>query len=558
MRQVVTILCLAFASASAYAANLGGISTAPYWRIDANTITGIADGNLVAIWSPCIGTGDANQQTGSKMPTYRANVGGTPAVDFNGSNGMVAPVDMSDANQAITVIAVVKCRKAYTFWFNDSANGLYLGSGKDGEFRYNAISAVAGASQWNIQHFAYDGTNRSIGHGHNILRSATAVTISMGPFISIGSMYASLPSFAWDGYIKDVVIYKAGLSDADIRAVLAELYSYHRLDRLPLVVCDGDSITGTTGLLGPSWPFIFGLRQTNEIQLENVAFSGQYLTTGMMSDANTQVDPLYDGNRPSNVYIAFGGTNDIYAGEAVAATAYSRLVGLLLGRKQAGFTNITATCLPRGTVVALEANRIAFNALIRATPDPNYYSVLADLALNGSMGLPNCQADTTYYNADKIHPAPAGSGVLGTIFADAYYRLFNYTSPALSTVQKDSNWVFNGVNKIGTNRLAHPTVVLSGWRYGSSDANVGTLVATDPNVVEQSYTTPALTYTVVNGTPMTGDPNYQKVSVTPGSLVIPPPAETKSGTKYGIGGDANTGTYSGTGSGSGTAGTHDF
>jgi lysophospholipase L1-like esterase len=67
------------------------------------------------------------------------------------------------------------------------------------------------------------------------------------------------------------------------------------------------------------------------------------------------------------------------------------------------------TVLPR-TYTAFNAWRNEVNSLIVA--DTSFYDAIVRLDLDPVIGCDACAANTTYYNADGLHPNTAGENVI--------------------------------------------------------------------------------------------------------------------------------------------------
>jgi hypothetical protein len=99
----------------------------------------------------------------------------------------------------------------------------------------------------------------------------------------------------------------------------------------------------------------------------------------------------------------------------VSADEYhTQLKAYCLARKAAGFEVVVMTTLPWLDDPAEEAKRVASNALIRADW-ADYADALADVALDGRIGDPGDQNDTTYYIGDAVHLNDAGNAIVAGI-----------------------------------------------------------------------------------------------------------------------------------------------
>jgi lysophospholipase L1-like esterase len=181
------------------------------------------------------------------------------------------------------------------------------------------------------------------------------------------------------------------------------------------VVFEGDSITYGFEATTP-YPTICQTLMGLD-QIANVATSGNTLTD-MLSQAATEVDPLYDAGYDRNIAVLMAGRNDISDGRT-SAQIYADIIAWCQGRRAAGFEVIIHTILPRVLELTYDPSgtQAAVNALIRAN-----WATFAD-------GLCDCASDSlmspaTYeYYPHGIHPSDAGYAIIADWAASAIYGL---------------------------------------------------------------------------------------------------------------------------------------
>lgn len=177
------------------------------------------------------------------------------------------------------------------------------------------------------------------------------------------------------------------------------------------VICDGDSLTlgGQNGAVPYPTTLQDSLGATNW-DMRNFGVSGQQLSA-MEADAATQVDVWRNSQRPRDVVICWGGSNDIFAGTNTA-TMQSRIQTYCANRKSAGFEVIVCTILPRSGIGGdKETVRTEVNAWIAAnyaTWSDGYVDLAADTRLDD-------YSDATYFNADNTHLTTDGYTVVAEL-----------------------------------------------------------------------------------------------------------------------------------------------
>lgn len=211
-----------------------------------------------------------------------------------------------------------------------------------------------------------------------------------------------------------LIIYSGLTTDQDDASILQYLKAAYP-HKTNLVVFDGDSITTGLGVAaGSDFP-----SQTVPLLTEpdwlkvNVAAGGRTVAT-MVSQAARIVDSAYDAQYTNKIVCEQGGINDVFGG-ASAATVYSNLLTYWAARQAKGYKVVACTVLPASTVTGgAETARTDLNTSIRG--DATKYDALADIANDARL---QNTANTTYFQADGVHPTAAGAAVIAEIVAAA-------------------------------------------------------------------------------------------------------------------------------------------
>ncbi|HEV8061459.1 MAG TPA: SGNH/GDSL hydrolase family protein [Gemmataceae bacterium] len=177
----------------------------------------------------------------------------------------------------------------------------------------------------------------------------------------------------------------------------------------------GDSITtgfqATTA--GGSWDALIAKNYPARYYV-NKGRSGAF-TSDLLGDIATNLYPFVSCGVPTACTV-WAGTNDIDFGSKSGATAYANLVTICqeLRAKGAG-PIVVITMLPRGS--ADETQRQILNNALRSNWT-TFADGLADVETMASgMGAAGANSNTTWYNADAIHPNDTGHALLYTLIS---------------------------------------------------------------------------------------------------------------------------------------------
>lgn len=219
-------------------------------------------------------------------------------------------------------------------------------------------------------------------------------------------------------------------SGASNRATLAQVAAYCAAAILPpQVQCSGDSITRGDGLSDPpvqSYPGLIAVALGSGWNVTNEGQGGATVGTvpnplnSLITRDPALIGPFWSGQRPINIFSAFGGTNDLYYNEDPAALqtdypAWCRAMRTL------GYKVIAWTILSRTLPESHEANRAAFNGWLRAHYG-EFADDLCDAAAIPELGAPGASTNTTYFQ-DGTHPTAAGQALIAPLIKATVLRL---------------------------------------------------------------------------------------------------------------------------------------
>jgi lysophospholipase L1-like esterase len=336
---------------------------------------------------------------------------------FNGSsNYLTVPVTLGPSNWS-AIVRYVGRRSASAFLFGSRPSSTIDNFGINAatasvQFRHGnttttlslstsatgGIAAIAATTAW------FDGVQVA-----GVLPNDANTTTSP---LAIGAINTNgtIASFL-NGKILAFAIFDRDVS-AGIVALTTAMAGLGQQVATGQIVFDGNSMTGGSSTypatVMPTFP---------SMTSTNVGVPGQ-TTPDMLSDAVTQVDPLYNGTLANNVLVCWEGTNDLKLG-ATAASAYSSLVTYCSNRRAAGYKVVIVTLLPRndgGTPGTFEADRQTVNTNIRANWT-TFADALADVAAIGAIGDFGDSNNATYYQ-DNVHMTALGYDIVAYCVCD--------------------------------------------------------------------------------------------------------------------------------------------
>ncbi len=239
-----SVVCFA---GNAYAACPDNVPGCTLW-LDAGSgvytdggITPSADGNTVQQWTDVSGSGfNATQAASGQRPTYRANVGGFPALQFSSTTRMLVGGNSDFTSPAFTVFAVVQRtgNGGYQSILNKgngtSAAGstweLEASAANDNNVSLdtfygstnNIMSASSTTQQWSVitgeridsTHKLLDRNGAEVATGSDLGNALNAGQYPLG----IGNS-GSTGSIPLVGYIRAIVYYPSALSTAQRQAI---------------------------------------------------------------------------------------------------------------------------------------------------------------------------------------------------------------------------------------------------------------------------------------------------------------------------------------------------
>lgn len=227
--------------------------------------------------------------------------------------------------------------------------------------------------------------------------------------------------FAYRGELFAVVSYAADIGPTDAATVQSALVSAYTIsyDQTDLIIVEGDS-----GPEGTSDSFCMNvIRQTlpqllRDVHMVNMAVHGTQAAT----EYARRAVKLGGTNRTvsgKKIMVFSYGSNDLNASVTGVNLFNNTVLPYIQYIQGQGFSAIISTILPRVDFTSgssKEIQRLEFNQLLRDNAATYGYAV-ADYVSDPRLDTPADTADTTYWNADRIHMNSAGQGIAADILA---------------------------------------------------------------------------------------------------------------------------------------------
>ncbi len=301
---------------------------------------------------------------------------------------------------------------------NDTVNGHIAPALYAGGFSTQSMEAVPPVAMWGVvldasadKLYINDREVSSyIVQGGNAAK--VAGTYMLGGSTGIGVFYS--------GTIYYALLYNRQLTAAEIAQTYHAVAGILRTRGVQLaprnlsstspLVFDGDSITAGAG----ATPFSNSVSPSDSFTKFNLGASGMYMR--WLQSLAQSVDNLYAPLAAQNVVVIFAGSNDLSGN---AATVHNYLSAYCRERRKLGWKVVVLTMISRN---GKDADKNAYNALIRQNWR-SYADELADIAEDPNLGADGAYANSTYFQADGVHPTNAGQSLIAQYVQAAVNRL---------------------------------------------------------------------------------------------------------------------------------------
>jgi trimeric autotransporter adhesin len=383
---------------------------------------------IAAYWSPITTFPCGVNWSGAgpcPISTPQNNTGGFPSfiTDSSGSGGLnfITSVDALGFGQPMVWNSSASTR----------ANGGFSG--------FHVIVWVLGTGSGNLDHVYVDGAEVSYS-----LQGSNAGVASGNLFI--GSSGVS----PWTQSSPQAIFYRVRIHSTQYTAADAQaITQVFRADianrgvaispvspslGTPQLHCIGDSITAGAALVtGPPYCGQLGLTNQPTYTINNWGINGAKLQQFAASEPNRVAQLCQSTIGGPGVVNILAGVNDFISGGVSPAVLYANLQGEVQALKRGGCKVFVSTLLDYSGTGA-DANKNAYNNLIRSGIVASGADGIDDMAANPLLGADGAAANTTYFNGG-LHPTDTGEPLLAAAMSNALNYYFGSTpaNPTLVT-----------------------------------------------------------------------------------------------------------------------------
>lgn len=440
---------------------------------------GVADGAAVGTWSDQSGKGNhATQATGGNQPIFRATgIGSLPAVDFDGSNDNLATaaIDLSDRNGATLYVVArpdtvaadavlvessatyASNAGAFVAYYDNTTSGCWVvgaNNGSAGSFELwgavpTASTAVLVTGRYDtsaLRHAENGAVNGDpLGAYINNPKSAN-VRSNLGTYaVNIGSRNggASLP---FDGRIGEILLYRRRHTPDEriaVEAYLAARWGITVTTATVAAVYDGHSYTEGDGASPPNrmW-WIRGQHRVSEA-IDWTCGAKNGTTLEKFADDKLTADRWLETTLAKRIIASQCGTNDLQYSFSDSRTQqhytddWTRMLA-----SNANY-RATRTIMDRQNASkpgSWDTSQNTLNAYVAANV-PAGVSII-DVAAITNLGADLAANDTTWFDADKVHPLEhPGETRIGMLWTDYLVNTVGLTRWSPSTLTGCVLWL---------------------------------------------------------------------------------------------------------------------
>jgi len=299
---------------------------------------------------------------------------------------------------------------------------------------FHVLAVTLGGGSGSVDHLYIDGTEI----GSYIRQGNSAGQQTSGNLFLGSSNAGPWSGSGFNGTMYRLRTYSTQLGAGDVQTISAAIRNEVAsrgvaVTPLPLqgatpqLHAIGDSITQGAEAATP-WPSLLSLTNQPAYTTTNWGIFGVLLQAINGSEANRVGQRCLTSSGPA-VAIVFAGTNDLTSGFSVATT-FSSLAGEIQTLKQAGCRVFAGTMLSRagndGNGVIVDNDKDAYDAMILGKAKQAGADGVIDFAANPLLGADGAYANTTYFNADGIHPTQAEQQLLANVASNVLNYTFEY------------------------------------------------------------------------------------------------------------------------------------
>lgn len=403
----------------------------PVAWLAADRLTGFADNDVIQTWAND-GTFAADAiTTDAAKYVYKTNIiNGLPAIYVNVPDAFMTITGLFDSTYNTAFTAYVMCAGKVL----GTAGGATVlkNKGLNTGFKYSQDARSLGAQMvsTNTTGITISDTTLSDTWGYGVTYNGTRVrqaangnfsntnfssNLALSGDLAIGGIVGQATNYRMFGYLAEVLIYKASLSDADFLIPLEYFATKYAVPFCTVRLCTlGDSMTAGTGSTGGNdYPHQLNALLGSGYYLLNIGVSGSATTT--LEAQQGAAANAYFNATPTCIDVIWIGTNDIVGGVS-AATIATNIGTIHAARKTSHPTVKTVICTIVDRV-SFDAAKEAVRATLNADLVANYATYNADAVCNLAADARLSDSTNTTYFSDGTHLTNAGYAVVAELLA---------------------------------------------------------------------------------------------------------------------------------------------
>ncbi|WP_353064637.1 GDSL-type esterase/lipase family protein [Tunturibacter psychrotolerans] len=294
---------------------------------------------------------------------------------------------------------------------------------------FNVLTYTLGAGNGDVDHIYLNGTELPYGGQQSSAGFQTSGNLLLGAsntdFLNgsgfVGTFYRAVFKAGEDTPAQVQATYLQIMADMNSRPVITTPQQIPQ--GIPQLFAVGDSITAGLGLVSSqAWPELLSLTNQPAYNIVDAGIPGISARALAAAEPN-RIAPMCTATQGPSIAILFAGTNDVGAYNMSPTLAVSSIANFSSKMKKAGCLVFVGTMLSRGPI---DLQKDAFDALLLSSAEALGVDGVVDFAANPLLGADNASSNTTYFQADQIHPTAAGQQLLANAVSNTLNYHFGY------------------------------------------------------------------------------------------------------------------------------------
>ena len=432
---------------------LGSGGAAPVWL--SNGLSFTANNQTVALPSAI------NASKTFMFSVYLNGVGQNTGYSF-GSFGAILSSSLGAPNGVNLTYAASGINTSVPFYMTPASisGGTFRSGCTTPISGFHVLTYTLGVSGTSVDHFYIDGTECA----NYVSQGSSFGSQTSGNFV-IGGGFGALAGNGFVGNIYRLVALPSALTSSQIQAATQQLLGDAASRGVPLTpvirsqgrptfFAVGDSITFGLGVSTP-WESNMTLNFSPSFNILNYGIPSVDLSTIASSDSN-RVAPMCTGGNGPQVAAVFAGTNDVSSFGDTPSNTLTYMALEVQQLKAAGCRVFIGTMLSRS---GFDTQKDAYDTALLQQGKTIGADGFIDFAADVNLGSDGASANSTWFQADGIHPTQTGQNRMGVIASNAlnYYFGSNASAPTIVTA---THTIAPGEGYITANPTANATLTL--------------------------------------------------------------------------------------------------